>query len=311
MAFPSFYQSEKVGRLFVPDTATAVGTGQDARLKPAAEDDLRTLLMLVDPQVDFIHVDGTLSVPGAVEDTRRTIEWILNNTEQITDIKASLDSHTPIQIFYPTWWVNDRGEHPAPYTAVTAESVEKGTWQPTVEKDWSVEYVHRLEKQAKKTLMIWPYHTMIGTPGHAITPALYEAIVYHSAARESKPEFLVKGSIPKTEHYSIIEPEVKVPDEPLGDLNLPFLESLLTYDRIYVAGQAKSHCVLETVTSIMRYAEQVPERAGKLSEKLYLLNDCMSSVAHPEIDFDALANAQLAQFEQQGLNIIDSTMPVG
>jgi nicotinamidase/pyrazinamidase len=311
MAFPPFYDPSKVGTLYVPDTAGAIRSGQETKVKACAEDKERVLLLLVDPQVDFIHSDGTLSVPGAVEDTRRTIAWLYCNLERVTDIAASLDSHVPVQIFYPSWWINGEGRHPAAFTAITADEVANGVWRPTVEEEWSVDYVEKLEEQAKKTLMIWPYHTMIGTAGHAITPALYEAIVFHSAARSAEPTFLVKGSIPKTEHYSIFEPEVKVPDEPLGQLNVTFIERLLSYDLVYVAGQAKSHCVLETVTSLVRYAEHAPQESSLLIGKLRLLSDCMSSVAHPEIDFEAMANGQLAKFEAEGLRLVTSGDAVG
>ena len=308
MPFPAFYDPSKVGTLYIPDVAGAIAAGHSVGIKPASEDSRRTLLVLVDPQVDFIHTDGTLSVPGAIEDTQRTIKWLLTNIEQVTGIVASLDSHIPMQIFYPTWWSNDAGEQPAAFTPITAEDVKKGVWQPTIEPEWSVGYVKKLEEQAKKTLMIWPYHTMIGTPGHTLTPALYEAIAYHAAARSVQPTFYVKGSIPKTEHYSILEPEVKVRGVPLGELNTQLLDTFVTYDLIYVAGQAKSHCVLETVASMMRhFGDNQPETIGKLR----LLEDCMSSVAHPEIDFEALANEQLAKFEEQGIKIVRSKDPIG
>ena len=90
-------------------------------------------------------------------------------------------------------------------------------------------------------------------------------------------------------------------------LNTELLERFATYDRIYIAGQAKSHCVLETVTSIIRYFEDTGE---DLIGRLRLLSDCMSSVAHPEIDFEALANARLAEFAEEGLRIVESREPV-
>jgi nicotinamidase/pyrazinamidase len=307
MSFPRFYDPDKVGTLYVPDTATAIAEGHAAGVRPASLDRRTVILLLVDPQVDFIHADGALHVPGAVEDTRRTIEWLYRNIEQVTAIAASLDSHTPIQIFYPPWWADSGGQHPAPFTSITAEDVRRGRWRPLVEPEWSVEYVRKLEEQAKKVLMIWPYHTMIGTPGQSITPALYEAIAYHSGARGAQPHFLYKGSIAKTEHYSLLEPEVKVPDEPLGDLNTPFLDMLAGYDLIYVAGQAKSHCVLETVTSFMRYYQ---DRSDVLRRMRFLM-DCTSSVAHPEIDFDAIANEAFDRFEKQGMHQVLSTDPIG
>jgi nicotinamidase/pyrazinamidase len=308
MSLPAFYNPATAGTLFTPNTAAAINAGSAADVRPAGADKRRIVLILVDAQVDFIHTDGSLSVPGAVDDTRRTVEWIYRNVGEITQIVASLDTHVPLQIFYPNWWVSQQGEHPAPFTAITSDAVDRGLWTPTAEVEWSREYVHQLEELGKKTLLIWPYHTMIGTPGHAITPALYEAVAYHSAARAVDPIFLSKGSIPKTEHYSILEPEVKVPEVALGDLNRELLEMLSTFDLIYVAGQAKSHCVLETVSSLYRYF------AGRAPEKIAnwrFLEDCTSSVVHPEIDFDALADVQLARFRDEGMRMVKSTDSIG
>jgi nicotinamidase/pyrazinamidase len=305
--FPEFYHAERVGELFVPATNAAMAAGLMAHLPTASEDAPRVLLLLVDTQVDFIHTDGTLSVPGAVDDTRRTIEWIFRNVGKITAIAASLDSHVPFQIFYPTWWRNREGQYPEPFTVIRSDEAKAGQWQPVYEPEWSLQYLEKLEREAKKELMIWPYHTMIGTPGHTITPALYEAIVYHSAARRTEPIFLTKGSIPETEHYSILEPEVKVPDHPQGGVNTQFLDMLATHDLIYIAGQAKSHCVLETVNSMMRYFRKQPQ----VITKMRILADCMSSVAHPTIDFDALANQAFEAFAAEGLQLVLSTDPLG
>lgn len=302
MTFPTFYNPERVGQLYVPDASGAIAAGRANSARPPSSG--RTLLLLVDMQVDFVHTDGALSVPGAVEDTRRVIEWIFRNLNQITAIAASLDSHLPISIFFPTWWVDAEGNHPAPYTVIRSADVRAGRWQPLYEQEWSRAYCGKLEVRAKKELMIWPYHTLIGTPGHALTPALYEAIAYHAAACQTQPVFLQKGSIPQTEYYSIMEPEVKIPEDPLGNINVSFLSMLAEYDRVYIAGEAKSHCVLETVNSIMRF---FADQSDVLS-KLRVLEDCMSSVAHPSIDFEALANQAFARFPK--LRMVKSTDPL-
>ena len=304
---PSFYDPVRVGTLFAPDVTAAVKAARTLELPPAESDQRRVLLLLIDAQVDFIHPQGSLSVPGAVEDTQRTVEWLVRNVAQITTVAASLDSHVPIQIFFPTWWIDKDGEHPAPFTPISTEDIASERWRPVYEPEWSRSYVASLERQAKKELMVWPYHTLMGTQGHNLMPALYEAIAFHTAARRSQPVLLVKGAIPKTEHYSILEPEVKVPEEPLGVLNTSFLEMLAGYHEVYVAGQAKSHCVLETVSSIMRHFEGSPETI----EKFRLLDDCCSSVVHPDIDFEALAERALKSFEAQGLKRLTSADAIG
>lgn len=306
MAFPSFYRADRVGSSYHPDTERAVAEGLAAGVHPADQDSSTTLLLLVDAQIDFIHADGALSMPGAVEDTRRTIEWLYAHAGEITGIAASLDSHVPHQIFYPTWWRDSEGRTPQPYTTITSDQVEAGAWRPTKLPEWSSAYVRQLETRSKKQLMIWPYHTMLGTPGHNLTPALYEAIVYHAAARQTQPRYVLKGSLPQTEYYSLLEPEVKVPDDPRGQTNEAFFRDLMGYDRIYIAGQAKSHCVLETLLTINRLTGD----DRRAMAKLRLLEDCTSSVQHPEIDFESLAVHTLDQLASRGLKRIVSTDPL-
>ena len=72
-----------------------------------------------------------------------------------------------------------------------------------------------------------------------------DAIFFHSQARQSQPAFQIKGNNPLTEHYSALSPEVlDGPDRRvLAATNADFLQALLGFDVIIIAGQAKSHCV--------------------------------------------------------------------
>ena len=145
--------------------------------------------------------------------------------------------------------------------------------------------------------MIWPYHASLGTPGHALVPALSEAIAFHAAAGDVQPTLLLKGSIAQTDIIRCLSSEVKVPGHPQGDLNTEFLDTLAGYDLLYIAGQAKSHCVLATMRSVMGYFRDRPD----IIAKLRFLSDCTSSSKHPAIDFDALANAELTDMARLGM----------
>lgn len=300
---PSFYDPQRIGTLFHPDVARIASEAAQANLKPAAEDKESVHLVIIDMQVDFCHPDGTLFVPGAVRDIQNTIEFIYNHAERITNITCSIDSHLPHQIFSPGWWVDGMGNHPAPFTLISYEDIKAGKWKPVVAPKQSTDYVKKLEAEAKKTLCIWPYHTMIGNIGNALDPELWSAVFWHSMARKTQPTFLTKGSIPLTEHYSIIQPEVPVPNHPLGGKNKPFLDTLAQADYVVIAGEAESHCVLESVEDIVEDFGQKPEAL----RKIYFLRDCTSAVQHPDVDFHALALARFADFEKQGVNFIDST----
>lgn len=307
MPFPAFYDPDKVGAAYQPNIYDAVEAGVDLRLPVADEDKTQVALILVDMQRDFVHRDGALYVPGAIDDCRRIVEWIYRHVAAISKIFVSLDSHYPLQIFFPTWWRNADMQHPAPNTLIRAEDVQQGRWQPIYEPGWTARYVCQLEVQHKKQLMIWPYHTLVGTSGHSLSPALYEAICYHSAARQTGPEFVIKGEIPKTEHYSILEPEVKVQDHPQGQLNLKLLGELEQFDLVYIAGEAKSHCVLETVNSIMRHFQG----QARLISRLRILEDAMSSVRVPGIDFEAMSNAIFEQHKARGLTLVSTGNGIG
>ena len=94
--------------------------------------------------------------------------------------------------------------------------------------------MQRLARGGKYALTIWPYHAMLGGIGHALVPAVEEAIFFHGIARRSQPDFRVKGNNPLTEHYSILGPEV-VDDQrgnAIGEKNRPLIEKLLSFDAV-------------------------------------------------------------------------------
>ncbi len=302
-AFPAFYDPNRIGTLFYPDVAAITADAAAANLPAAAADKKKIHLVIIDMQIDFCHDNGSLNVPGSLGDIRRLVEFIYANAERITSITCSLDSHLPHQIFHPAWWADENGEHPAPFTMISYDDIKQGKWRPLAAPVQSTNYVRELEQQAKKRLTIWPYHVMIGGLGNALDPELWSAVIWHSIARKTQPTWLTKGSIPLTEHYSIIQPEVPVPSHPLGGKNKAFLDTLADADVVIVAGEAESHCVLETVEDLVEDFSGKPDAL----QKIFFLRDCTSPVLHPDVDFHAIALKRFAEFEKQGVNFIDST----
>jgi nicotinamidase-related amidase len=301
--FPAFYNPQRIGALVYPDTARIAAEADAAALAPARDDARNIHLLLIDMQVDFCHPHGSLYVPGALGDVQRTVEFIYRNAAQITQITCSLDSHLPSQIFSPNWWADADGQHPAPFTIISAADVQRGRWRARFEPAWSADYVARLEQEAKKLLTIWPYHVLIGSPGHMLDPELWSAVMWHALARQTQPRWLAKGSEPRTEHYSIVQPEVPLPGMSDGGRNQALLDELSQADMILVAGEALSHCVLETVEDLVEAFSGQPE----LLRRIHLLRDCTSPVVHSEIDFGAIAAGRLAAFQQMGVRLVDST----
>lgn len=278
--------------------------GQHAGLKPAYKDSEKIAVILVDYQHDFIDPEGALYVPGALDDIARFLKWFYLNANKITSIYVSMDTHLPFQIFFSSWWKNAKTkEHPPSFTTITAEDISKEIWVPVFQVEWSVQYVDLLKQRAKKDLMIWPYHTLEGTIGYTLSTPISEAIAWHSAARNTQPTYIAKGRTLRSEYYGIFGAEIPDPEDPESGINVALLDAIMQNDRIYVAGESKSHCVLESEKQIFKHFGNKQELLGRL----HFLRDCTSSVKHSNIDFDAQAEAELAIMEQKGIQMVLST----
>jgi nicotinamidase-related amidase len=292
-------------------------------LPPAAEDAFRVCLLAVDVQNTFCIPEFELFVAGrsgigAVEDNRRLAEFIYRNLPAVTKIYPSLDTHQAVQVFHAVWLTDESGNHPDPYTLVSAADVEDGRWRlnPAVadalvlDLDYLrrhlVHYTCSLAEGGKYELTVWPYHAILGGIGHALVSAVEEAIFFHTIARQSQPQFEVKGNNPLTEHYSMLGPEViDGPDgERLGERNEALIEELLEFDAVVIAGQAKSHCMAWTIDDLLTHAEP-------LAKRTYLLEDCTSPVVVPGVvDYTEEADAAFARYSAAGMSVVRSTDPI-
>ena len=94
-------------------------------------------------------------------------------------------------------------------------------------------------------------------------------------------------------------------DETLGTRNMKFIQQLQNVDRLYVAGQAKSHCVAWTVADLL---DDIQATDPELAKKVYLLEDCSSPVVVPGVvDHTDAANEAYIRFANAGMKIVQST----
>jgi nicotinamidase-related amidase len=298
------------------------------QIQPAAKDKTRICLMAIDVQNTFCIPKFELFVAGqtgtgAIDDNIRLCEFIYRNLGILTAIAPTMDTHTAMQIFHPIFWVNDAGENPPPLTQITLEEVQKGTWKvnPAIAysiaggnyillQKYALHYVEKLNTDSKYPLTIWPYHSVLGGIGHALVSAVEEAIFFHNIARNSQTLFEIKGGNPLTENYSVLRPEVlEGPDgRPIAQKNARFIQKLLDFDAVIIAGQAKSHCVAWTIDDLLT---EILAQDPKLAQKVYLLEDCTSPVVVPGIvDFTDAANAAFQRFANAGMHIVKSTQPL-
>jgi nicotinamidase-related amidase len=274
---------------------------------PSSDDDYKIALLLVDCCVDFCHPTGSLYIPGALENTQKTTSFIYKNLEHITTIITVVDSHMPYHIFFAPWWINEFGDHPQDYTIISYKDIVNRKYIPTIDKEFSIRYVKTLEEMGKKPLCIWPAHCLMGSLGQKIMPALSEAILYHSLIRTTNPIYMEKGTTAMSEYYGIFYPEVPINNHHQVEINKKLFDILMAHDRIYIAGQAKSHCVVETLKQIASY-----DRKNKTSllKKNVILDDCCSVIRHPEIDFIQTTQDDFANLREQGLGITKAHVPL-
>jgi len=330
---PTFFNPDKVSEVWrVPYQERAEQArhwAQDRGILPASEDRLRVCLLAIDVQNTFclpgfeLFVGGA-SGRGAVEDNQRLCEFIYRNLGTLTAIAPTLDTHTAMQIFHPLFWINEAGEHPTPaVTNITLEAVQEGLWKanPAVAQSimggdrealqaYALHYVQTLSDEGKYPLTVWPYHSMLGGIGHALVSSVEEAIFFHNLARYSQTLLDVKGSNPLTENYSALRAEVLTGanGEKIASKNESFLNTLLSFDRLIIAGQAKSHCVAWTVSDLLT---EILDRDPQWAQRVYLLEDCTSPVVVPgAVDFTEQADAAFARFAAAGMHRVVSTEPV-
>ena len=295
---------------------------------PVAADTPRICLLLIDVQNTFcipgfeLFVGGQ-SGSGAVDDNVRLCEFIYRNLGLISAITPTLDTHTAMQIFHPVFWVNETGEHPSPATNITPKDIEQGVWKvnPAVANSithgdypalqtHALHYAKQLSQHGKYPLTVWPYHAMLGGIGHALVSAVEEAVFFHAIARNSQTQFEIKGNNPLTENYSVLRPEVLegADGRPIAQKNTHLIQQLLEFDRVIIAGQAKSHCVAWTIDDLLT---DIQLTDANLANKVYLLEDCTSSVVVPGlVDYTQPGDAAFERFAAAGMHLVKSSEPI-
>jgi nicotinamidase-related amidase len=331
MPIPSHFNPGTVGQVWRVSYQDLAIKGKDwtkeYKINPAYEDKIRTCLLAIDVQNTFCIPDfelfvGGRSGMGAVEDNIRLCEFIYRHLQDITEIIVTMDTHTSLQIFHPVFWVDKQGDHPTPMTSISLEDVEAGKWKVNPNIAYSVvkgnyseselqkfgfHYVKRLSEDGKYPLTIWPYHSMLGGIGHALVSAVEEACFFHGVVRGSQTNFEMKGNNPLTENYSVLRPEVLQDSsgQVIAQKNTSLIEKLLDFDRVIIAGQAKSHCVAWTIDDLL---SSIQAKDPNLAKKVYLLEDCTSPVVVPGIvDYTDQAIATFKRFADAGMNVINSS----
>lgn len=217
-------------------------------------------LLLIDPQNDFASSGnkgpkGSLYVSGAEQDMERVAAMVDRIGDKLEDIHVTMDSHQVVHIANPIFWKNSKGDHPTPFTSITAADVINGTWTTSIagNHDRALKYLRDLENSKRADgskrygHTIWPVHCVIGEAGWNVYPTLAESLHRWQAENFATVDYVTKGSNPWTEHFSAVRAEVPDPKDPGTQINTRLLNTIEEADEIVAGGIAGDICFLNTL----------------------------------------------------------------
>lgn len=258
-----------------------------------------TALLVIDAQNDFHDITGAaLPVPGSISDVQRIANFI--DKVNPGTIIASMDTHYPLDISHPAWWVDHKGNFVQPFTMIKAEDIKEGKYVARIDPKRSLKYVEDLEANGEFNHFIWPYHCLEGTEGQALHPIFNTAISDWMSKNLKWVNFITKGVNPYTEHFGIFRANVPLQEDSSTQVNQGVFQVLNRHDTIYLAGQAQTHCVANSLKQMLQISPQ-------LASKIVVLEDCMSPVPGLPSDFYAAVKKIYDDAVSQGVRVEKST----
>jgi nicotinamidase/pyrazinamidase len=265
-------------------------------------------LLVIDPQNDFCDLPANylpadtlsgslnapaLPVPGAHADMLKVADLVNRGQGGLSGISATIDSHHRLDIAHPTFWTDGEMRAVHPFTQIAAADVRAGRYLPRdpAALPRVLTYLDRLEAAGRYTLMVWPVHCEMGTWGHGVHADVQAAFNCWEKSTLGSVNRVVKGTNPWTEHYSAILAEVPDEDDETTQLNSCLIDLLTKADRVFISGEAGSHCVKATTEHLVANFDQ------RHLSRLVLLTDCMSAVT----GFDGQHQAFIDDMVSRGL----------
>lgn len=220
---------------------------------------MRNVLLIIDPQNDFVDSRGSLYIPNAEKGIDSICEAI--DSIDFQQIILTQDTHQFHHIGHSEYWKNK----PSPFTTITVEDIRSGLFTPIDKsKEYAIKYIKRLPN---KEHCIWPEHCIEGSWGHAFPDKLIKSLHDWSKKKKGRAyDLYKKGQHPDYEMYSAItRADYSGSAHTLS--NNPLIKELKEYDKVYISGFAKDVCVAWTVKDLIK--------SNLFSDKLIFLKDGM------------------------------------
>ena len=227
----------------------------------------KNLLIIIDMQLDF--TEGNLIVPGGKEAENNLIRWINMNRSQIDSILLTRDDHFPSHIGMAYSWKDKSGNTVEPFTTISSNQVENGTYVNSVlSKEVVLGYLKRIESLGY-THTVWPLHCIRGSKGQQFSEDLINALRWWSYSKSGSHYIVMdKGEKDDSEMYSIFSYVDGYDPEYTKNLLGNIADA--GFDKIFISGLAKDYCVAYSVKDLLG--------DSRFNGKLVFLNNCMSSI---------------------------------
>ena len=195
------------------------------------------ILLIVDPQNDFVDHRGSLYVPGAESVIMKLCDYIREHGEKYDHLVVTQDTHRRIHISLTNGWTHK----PAPGSVVVKKVSDEGV-KELVAEDATIKYY------GADGVNIWPDHCIIGTWGHCFPDSLVDALSEWEIKKRRGVFYQRKGEDCGYEAYSALTKEQLTGVKP---------EWRKWEDRdIDVCGFCKDICVAETIKDLVGYGKE-------------------------------------------------------
>lgn len=294
------------------------------KIAPRRKDKHPVGMTIIDMQRTFCQKTGELTLePASIADSRRICEFTYRNTRILSNLMPTLDTHFLCQIFHPAFILKEDGSFVDDITVVLPEDLKSGKYRVNPEMAYCIlgdmkylpwlqayvlAYTEQLAALGKPPLIIWPVHGLLGSPGHALVPAIQTACQVHEIARWARTNYRIKGDKPLSEHYSpfgteVVDIIVHGQKMTVGELSDAVIDDMLANVISIICGEASSHCVGMGIFDILR---RILKQDKKLARKVYIMEDCTSPVP----GFEDQAEKAFKEFAAAGMHLVKSTTPM-
>lgn len=246
---------------------------------------MKRLLIIVDPNNDFVDSRGSLYIKEAEKGVDAIIDFI--EKENPDAIIVSQDTHETYHISHCGYWKEDL----KPFTVVTVKDVEEGRVQPLkADKKDVIDYLKVVENK-HQTHTLWPEHCIKNTWGWEFPERLNKALQQWQSQGDGKRPLHIyeKGEFEDAEMFSIFS---YVNADEVDQRGKKIMDEMAGYDEVVVCGFAKDYCVAESVKDIrrderfknkLRFMESGMYAIDNHSPNFAIYKDCVENFGAKEV----------------------------